>query len=132
MPYSLRLGQRDFPLPPGRFVIGRSDDCQLCVEDPLASRHHAAVVVDGETLTLEDLGSRNGVFLNHARVSQPEPLKHGDVVKIGSLELTIIQRRSVRSETLATLTPSSARTAATTRSACAASTQATATSRTTP
>src|SRR5690606_26192630 len=88
MPYSLRLGQRDFPLPPGRFVIGRSDDCQLCVEDPLASRHHAAVVVDGETLTLEDLGSRNGVFLNHARVSQPEPLKHGDVVKIGSLELT--------------------------------------------
>lgn len=101
MPFFLRFGQRDYPLPQGKFVIGRSEDAQLCLDDPLASRHHVALTLAGDTLTIEDLGSRNGVFLNRERVGFKLPVKHGDVIQVGSQEMSIVQKRSARAETLA-------------------------------
>jgi hypothetical protein len=101
MPFALRLGNRDYPLAEGRFLIGRGEACQMCLDDPIASRNHAAIIVEGENLTLEDLGSRNGVFLNKNRVEAPLPLRHGDVIRIGAQEITVLQRRAARAETLA-------------------------------
>lgn len=108
MPYFVRFGQRDYPLPQGKFVIGRSEDAQLCLDDPLASRHHAAITLVGEALTVEDLGSRNGVFLNRERIGSRLGLKHGDAIQIGSQEMTIVQKRSARAETLARFEETSA------------------------
>jgi len=101
VPFFLRFGQRDYPLPQGRFIVGRSEDAQLCLDDPLASRHHAALTLSGEGLTVEDLGSRNGVFLNKERVVGKQPVKHGDAITVGSQEMSIVQKRSARAETLA-------------------------------
>lgn len=108
MPFFLRFGQRDYPLPQGRFIIGRSEDAQLCLDDPLASRHHVALTLAGDALTVEDLGSRNGVFLNRERLSARRPAKHGDLIQVGSQELTIVQKRSARAETLARFDETSA------------------------
>jgi len=106
--YFLRFGQRDISLPQGKFIIGRSEDAQLCLEDPLASRHHAAITLVGDTLVVEDLGSRNGVFLNKSKLATRQPLKHGDAIQIGSQEMTVVQKRSARAETLARFEETSA------------------------
>jgi len=108
VPFFLRFGQRDYPLPQGKFIIGRSEDAQLCLDDPLASRHHAALTLTGEALMVEDLGSRNGVFLNKERVGMRLPVKHGDALQVGSQEMTIVQKRSARAETLARFDETSA------------------------
>jgi hypothetical protein len=97
----LRFGGRDFPLGEGRFLVGRSDDCDLCVEDPLASRHHAAIIyVDGQ-FVVQDLESRNGVFLNRARIEKQAAIDEGDVIRIGDLQMAVVKRRAPRAETLA-------------------------------
>ncbi len=101
MGYALRHGEHDYPLGESRFVIGRSEGCQLCLSDPMASRNHAALFVENGKVRLEDLESRNGVFVNRERVSSTLVLAHGDKIRIGSQEMILIQRGGrERAETL--------------------------------
>ncbi len=58
--FRLRFELQEFELYPGDTIIGRSDDCQITISDPLISRRHARIRVIGEQALLEDLGSRNG------------------------------------------------------------------------
>ena len=51
-------------------IVGRAPTCDLPVFDPTISRRHAELVADGESLSLKDLGSSNGTFLNGAKVEQ--------------------------------------------------------------
>lgn len=88
--YRLRFLDREIDLPHGEFVIGRAPACQLCIDDPVVSRRHARIRVSLEGATLEDVGSRNGLFLNGAPVRQPTPLARGDRLRIGDIEMTII------------------------------------------
>jgi pSer/pThr/pTyr-binding forkhead associated (FHA) protein len=78
---------QDIALPVGTFLIGRGADCQLALDDGLVSRRHAIIRVEEDGAFLEDLGSRNGVFLNGVRVTEIEPLSDGDVIRIGSQDL---------------------------------------------
>lgn len=88
--FRLRYQSHDLEVPPGEFVVGRSSDCQLALEDPLISRRHASFLAQGDKLTVEDLGSRNGVKVNAVRIHGRVLLAHGDLVTIGSQELTVI------------------------------------------
>lgn len=102
MTFALRYGQRDFPLGEGRFSIGRSEDCNLCLDDPMASRHHAAIFIEHGKVRVEDLQSRNGVFVNQERIGESSLIQHGDIVRVGSQEMKLIRRGGVgRAETLA-------------------------------
>ncbi|MBL8681136.1 MAG: FHA domain-containing protein [Myxococcales bacterium] len=74
----------------GEFVIGRSRDCQLALEDPLVSRRHAAFRWNGAKLVVEDLGSRNGVKVNDNKIAGPKELTLDDVVTIGSQTFTVV------------------------------------------
>ena len=85
--YRLRFLLQEFDLPRGATLIGRSSECQVTIEDPLVSRQHARIVIEGEDVLLEDLGSRNGVKLNGAPIKKPTPLKDGDRLRIGTQEL---------------------------------------------
>ena len=87
MPYRLRYLAHDLELPIGDFVIGRSTDCQLSLDDPLVSRRHAVLSVQPDGVFIEDLGSRNGVFHNGAKVEGRARVGDGDTVRIGSQEL---------------------------------------------
>lgn len=101
MSFALRHGEHDYPLGEGRFIIGRSETCQLCLNDPMASRNHAALIVTDGKVQLQDLQSRNGVFVNQERVEDARVLSNGDVIRIGAQQMTLIQRGGRgRAETL--------------------------------
>jgi hypothetical protein len=59
----------------------------VTIEDPLVSRHHARIVLEGDRATVYDLGSRNGVKVNGAPVKDPIELRDGDRLRIGTQEL---------------------------------------------
>lgn len=89
MPVRLRYLAHDLEVPEGQFAIGRSSECQLSLDDALVSRRHAVLIVRGDTVEVEDLASRNGVLVNGVRVERPTRLVDGDVLTIGSQQLTI-------------------------------------------
>jgi two-component system cell cycle response regulator len=67
----------------GTNVLGRAHDAQLRILDDGVSRHHAVIRLDGEIVQVEDLGSRNGSYLNGQRITSAMSLKEGDKVQIG-------------------------------------------------
>jgi pSer/pThr/pTyr-binding forkhead associated (FHA) protein len=87
--YRLRFQLQQLELRHGATVIGRGEDCDLSVEDPLVSRRHARLLVNEDGITLEDLGSRNGVFLNGNLLRGTVDVKDGDRVRVGTREFVI-------------------------------------------
>jgi len=73
-----------FSLGQGENVLGRVEDGAVLVDEASVSRRHARIVVDGETATLEDLGSRNGTWLGAKRLTAPASLGDGDSFRLGS------------------------------------------------
>lgn len=67
-------------------LIGRGTDCDIHLNDPSVSRHHAKVARIYTGYFVEDLQSTNGVMLNGRRVRK-HMLKDGDIVQIGAHEL---------------------------------------------
>lgn len=76
-----RAGER-ITLHTGRTVIGRHPGCDVVVDASAVSRQHAAIVLDGETAVLEDLGSRNGTSHNGSRLAGRCLLADGDEFSI--------------------------------------------------
>ena len=62
-----------FQIAPGKFIIGREQDCQLLLDSNLVSRHHCVLLMDDYTLRIRDLASKNGTFVNRdqSRVGEP-------------------------------------------------------------
>ena len=58
-----------FKLAKDETILGRSDDADLRLIDDGVSRHHAALLLEGDRVRLKDLGSANGTFCNGARLS---------------------------------------------------------------
>ena len=74
------------------FLIGRATtgDGRLG-EDPELSRNHARIVRRaGDQLTIEDLGSTNGTFVNGKRVTDAQALRPGDTIKLGTTTLQVL------------------------------------------
>jgi pSer/pThr/pTyr-binding forkhead associated (FHA) protein len=77
-------------VPGPKFFIGRSDECQLRPRSDLISRHHCALIVEGEYLGVRDFGSKNGTLVNNERVVGERELKDGDKLKVGPLEFQVV------------------------------------------
>jgi hypothetical protein len=75
----------------GGTVIGRSPDCDLFLDDVTVSRRHAELVRDDDTITIRDLGSLNGTYVNRNRI-ESVVLEDDDEVQIGKYRLTFLQR----------------------------------------
>jgi pSer/pThr/pTyr-binding forkhead associated (FHA) protein len=73
----------------GEHVLGRATECEVCVPDPLASRRHAVVAVTPESVTIRDLGSRNGVVVNGDEIERFRALCEGDLITLGSQAVTV-------------------------------------------
>ena len=82
--YRLRFHLQEVDLQRGATYIGRSEECEVTIEDPLVSRKHARILFEGDDVTLEDLGSRNGVRVNGKPVKGSHLLVDGDRVRIGT------------------------------------------------
>lgn len=63
--------------------LGRARSNSIVLDDMLVSRHHARISADDQGLIIEDLGSRNGTFVNGRRV-QTTRLHEGDRIGIGA------------------------------------------------
>jgi predicted component of type VI protein secretion system len=77
--YELEIGIDDV-------TIGRSTECQWVISSGAVSRRHARIKRRSAEITVEDLGSSNGTFVNGERLSGPKTLHDQDAVKFGSVE----------------------------------------------
>ncbi len=82
--YRLRFHLQEVDLQRGVTYIGRSEECEVTIEDPLVSRKHARILFEGDDVTLEDLESRNGVRVNGKQIKSSQTLVDGDRVRIGT------------------------------------------------
>lgn len=80
--------RKDFLLPSSATVIGRKQDCDLCIPLMNVSRKHCQINQDGGRLTVRDLDSRNGTYLNGKKIEE-SILSPGDKLTIGPLYFTI-------------------------------------------
>ncbi|HEX2233462.1 MAG TPA: MMPL family transporter [Thermoleophilaceae bacterium] len=78
-------------------VIGRRADGEGRLgDDSELSREHARLTESGGRLLIEDLGSRNGTFVNGRQISQPTELSDGDTVSLGATTFTVKRSLPVR------------------------------------
>ena len=73
-----------------KFLVGRGEDCQLRPKSDAISRHHCEFVIDGNQVSLTDLGSKNGTLVNGARIEGSAVLNEGDEIQIGKLTFGIV------------------------------------------
>jgi len=64
-------------------IIGRAGRASILLRDDGVSRSHVRVRRNGDALTIEDMGSRNGTFLNGNRITAPTLLRDGDKIHLG-------------------------------------------------
>jgi pSer/pThr/pTyr-binding forkhead associated (FHA) protein len=69
-------------------MIGKGAHNHIILADASVSSTHAKITFINGVYTLSDLGSRNGTFLNDARITEPSELHHGDRLKMGHCTLT--------------------------------------------
>jgi diguanylate cyclase (GGDEF)-like protein len=65
-------------------VLGRGQGVNITVLDDGVSRRHAGFRLQGDDMLIEDLGSRNGTWVNGRRVQEPRRLADGDKIQVGS------------------------------------------------
>ena len=63
-------------------IIGREEDCDIVLPSRQVSRNHARIRRSGGRHILEDLGSKNGTFVNGRELTEPYPLQDGDEIQI--------------------------------------------------
>lgn len=80
----------DIPLDKPQIVLGRLPDCDVRVNSNMVSRRHAELCVDGDHITIRDLGSGNGTFVNGNRLGEETvSLGGGDRVKLGPVLIRV-------------------------------------------
>jgi pSer/pThr/pTyr-binding forkhead associated (FHA) protein len=80
---------REILLSQSEFLIGRGADCDLRLRAARVSRHHCLLRTQAGGVTLADLGSSNGTFLNGQRVTSQAALRSGDLVQVGDFSFVV-------------------------------------------
>ncbi len=88
---SEHLRGQSFELNQAEHVIGRTEDCDICIPDPTVSSHHCKLVrEDGEgNYIVCDQGSTNGTRVNGVRIEEgtPHTLVNSDILQVGGVEM---------------------------------------------
>lgn len=79
-------GRKSFEIRGERTSVGRASENDLVLHDPNVSAAHAEIYIAGGIFYLRDLGSSNGTYLNHNKISE-SPLYIGDEITIGETKL---------------------------------------------
>lgn len=78
---------REWPLAEGENIIGRDACARVRVASGSVSRRHCAILVDGDSATIVELGSKNGTFADGERVIGRRPLRDGTTLRFGTTEM---------------------------------------------
>ena len=84
------------------FLIGRQPESSFCLPMPNVSKLHAKILLNNGRLSVQDLDSRNGTFVNERRVNGLEPLREGDLLQFATAAFRL--RREAADEQLQTVT----------------------------
>ncbi|MFL5370024.1 MAG: FHA domain-containing protein [Myxococcales bacterium] len=80
--------EKAYPMRQMTLTIGRSDQCDISVKDSSMSGRHAEIKKSDGDITIRDLGSANGIYLNGERIEEAE-LYDGDVLRLGQTSIRI-------------------------------------------
>ena len=94
----LLFAGKTIPLYTGPNVLGRDPSSGILIDDGTVSRRHACIQLDGENAILEDLGSKNGTFIDGERLTAPTPLADGTTFVLGDVSITF--RRGMGGSTI--------------------------------
>ncbi|MFM7034226.1 MAG: FHA domain-containing protein [Planctomycetia bacterium] len=89
-----------------QLLVGRAEECDVRPLSDEVSRRHCAVRIEPDVVWVEDLGSRNGTFVNGNKITEKTKVFDGDVIKVGNLELRV-SGGTERKETPAAASPAS-------------------------
>ena len=81
---------REIKISVPKFIIGRGEGAHLRPGSDMVSRKHCAINVADGKVTIDDLGSRNGSFVNGQRITEPYTAQSGDKLKIGRLQFELL------------------------------------------
>jgi pSer/pThr/pTyr-binding forkhead associated (FHA) protein len=88
----------EFPLEEGKdIIVGRSSELDMVLVEEMVSRKHAKITVRRGAITIEDLGSTNGSFVNGERIQQAT-LHEGDRILIGTSILKVVSDTATASD----------------------------------
>ncbi|MGQ0848047.1 MAG: FHA domain-containing protein [Actinomycetota bacterium] len=73
----------------GATVVGRSPQADVVLDDPYASEYHLRLVAGDGSLTVSDLGSTNGTYVNGRRITTPTNLRRGDALQVGKTVMEV-------------------------------------------
>jgi len=85
----LEVGQKRLELPNGEYLVGRSRDCAIRLDDPFVSRVHLRIQVTPDGVTVEDVGAKNPVQINGQPLLAVSCLADGDEIVVGSARLRV-------------------------------------------
>lgn len=83
-----------FQLTQPAVLIGRSAEAKVRIDEHAVSASHALIEVEGSKVSLRDLGSTNGTFVNGQRIVQKVVLSGGDTIQAGSTTFLFLARDS--------------------------------------
>ena len=85
----VKLGDKRLELPHGEYLVGRSRECALRLDDPYVSRVHLRLRVTPDGVTAEDVGSKNPARINGQPLKGSSCLADGDEITIGSAHIRV-------------------------------------------
>jgi pSer/pThr/pTyr-binding forkhead associated (FHA) protein len=80
---------REVPVTDSEFLIGRGIDCDFRLRVSEVSRHHCLIRTTADEVSVFDLGSSNGTYVNGQRVLSQTPLHTGDELRIGTCTFVV-------------------------------------------
>lgn len=97
-----------FSLTQDKYIVGRSDSCDICIADPTISGKHCSLVkLDDNSYAIRDENSTNGTKVNEQPVSSEDSvkLKNGDLLQVGGIEILYddIEGERTESKTLSVI-----------------------------
>ena len=87
--YRIKWQSGVITLDDGEHVLGRDPDVEIYLDAPGVSRRHALITIAAARATIEDLGSKNGTFVEDQRIDGSRAIGDGDVITVGSVKLTV-------------------------------------------
>ena len=87
---------RRFSLSIGELTVGAGDKNNIVIAEPAVSWNHALLLVRPDRVRLQDSASTNGTFINGMRITRPQEVSHGDMIKFGNVELKVWLRPQIR------------------------------------
>lgn len=82
---------RHLLLPEKPVIVGRSKTCDVVIGLLGLSRRHARITWENGVVTVSDLGSQNGTWVNNARIEGAHPLQHGDLLNFYEYGLLFLE-----------------------------------------